>query len=293
MRIASDETGRGLPPAGADVVDAAGPDTLAAVDAARLPRPVSTQRAAGVGLVWTLVRTDFKARYHGTLGGFVWALLKPLAMFAVLMGVFSFVFPDPSYKINLIVGLFLWDFFADGTKVGLTSLQARAFLLTKARCPTWILVVTSISNAVITLAVFYLIITGFLVAVGRAPTIAALGLFLLYGAALIAMVVGFSLAASVLFLRYRDLNQVWDMTTQAGFFLAPIIYPLGVVPERLHFYLYLWPPTTIIEFSRSVLVKGVVPTATAHAYLAIDVTVIMLAGLAIFRWLAPRAAEYV
>jgi hypothetical protein len=36
-----------------------------------------------------------------------------------------------------------------------------------------------------------------------------------------------------------------------------------------------------------------VPTATAHAYLAIDVTVIMLAGLAIFRWLAPRAAEYV
>ena len=47
------------------------------------------------------------------------------------------------------------------------------------------------------------------------------------------------------------------MVMQAGFFLAPIIYPLGVIPERFHFYLYLWPPTPIIEFSRAVLVAGV------------------------------------
>ena len=38
-----------------------------------------------LGLVWTLVRTDFKVRYHGSLGGFVWALAKPLAMFVLLM----------------------------------------------------------------------------------------------------------------------------------------------------------------------------------------------------------------
>src|SRR5262245_53189311 len=175
--------------------------------------------ASRMGLIWTLVRTDFKARYHGTLGGFVWALLKPLAMFAVLMGVFSFLFKEPTYKLNLIVGLFLWDFFAEGTKTGLTSLHARAFLLTKARCPTWILVVTSISNAVITLAVFYLIIIGFLIVVGQPPSMQAVALFVVYGAALVAIVIGFSLGASVLFLRYRDLNQVWDVVAQAGFFL--------------------------------------------------------------------------
>ena len=43
-------------------------------------------------LLWTFVRTDFKSRYHGTVGGFVWALLKPFAMFVVLLSVFSFVF---------------------------------------------------------------------------------------------------------------------------------------------------------------------------------------------------------
>ena len=113
--------------------------------------PVSGNRSAAAsrGLVWTLVRTDFKARYHGTLGGFVWALLKPLTMFLVLMAVFSFVFAaDPDYQLNLIVGLFLWDFFAEGTKAGLTSLHARVTCSRKARFPSWILVVTSISNAV-------------------------------------------------------------------------------------------------------------------------------------------------
>src|SRR5262245_35244478 len=72
------------------------------------------------GLVWTLVRTDFKARYHGSMAGFAWALLKPLTMFGVLMGVFSFLFAsNPNYKLDLIVGLFLWDFFAEATKTGL------------------------------------------------------------------------------------------------------------------------------------------------------------------------------
>ena len=45
-------------------------------------------RAQYSGLVWTLIRTDFKTRYHGTVGGFVWALLKPFTMFLVLMAVF-------------------------------------------------------------------------------------------------------------------------------------------------------------------------------------------------------------
>ena len=246
------------------------------------------------GLIWTLVRTDFKARYHGTMGGFVWALLKPMSMFIVLMGVFSFLFAsNPKYKLNLIVGLFLWDFFSEGTKSGLTSLHARGYLLTKARVPAWILVVTSISNAVITLAVFAIVIVLFLAGAGHAPSLSALAAFGAYCAALTTIVVGFSLAGSVMFLRFRDLNQVWEVVLQAGFFLAPIIYPLDILPERFHFYLYIWPPTPVIEFSRAVLVAGTMPTLRGHAYLAIDAGVCLLIGVLIFRRLSPRAAEYV
>src|SRR5689334_8358863 len=98
------------------------------VDCVAAARPTRGAATAHGGLVWTLVRTEFKARYHGTVGGFVWALLKPLSMFVVLMSVFSFLFAtNPKYKLDLIVGLFLWDFFAEGTKTGLMSLQARGY----------------------------------------------------------------------------------------------------------------------------------------------------------------------
>src|SRR3990172_8854433 len=153
------------------------PDLESMEAVADAARPVGAGRSAFLhaGLIWTLVRTDFKARYHGTLGGFVWALLKPLSMFVVLMGVFSFLFAsNPAYKLNLIVGLFLWDFFAEGTKSGLMSLHARGFLLSKARVPSWILVVTAISNALITLAVFSLVIVVFLAGAGHPPTAPAL-----------------------------------------------------------------------------------------------------------------------
>jgi lipopolysaccharide transport system permease protein len=246
------------------------------------------------GLVWTLVRTDFKTRYHGTAGGFVWALLKPMSMFVVLMGVFSFLFAtNPTYKLDLIVGLFLWDFFAEGTRSGLISLQSKSFLLAKTRVPPWILVVTSIANATITLTVFLVVIAVFLAVTGHPPSVEGFAVFAMYCVALLAMVVGFALASSALFLRYRDLNQFWDLMLQAGFFLAPIIYPLGILPERFHFYLYLWPPTPVIEFSRAVLVAGSVPTMRGHVYLAIDALACLLIGVIIFRRLSPRAAEFV
>ena len=105
------------------------------------------------------------------------------------------------------------------------------------------------------------------------------------------MATGLSLAASVLFLRYRDLNQVWEVVTQASFFVAPIIYPLDVLPERLHAYLYLWPPTPVILFSRSVLVDGVVPSGLAHLLLTVETAAILLIGAAVYRRRAPRVAE--
>ena len=72
-------------------------DTLAPTGGAR-----EHERIRFAGLLWTLVRTDFKARYHGTLSGFVWALLKPAAMFVVLRPCFSLVFrSDPTYKLDL------------------------------------------------------------------------------------------------------------------------------------------------------------------------------------------------
>lgn len=255
-------------------------------------RPASAFHSAD--LVWTLVRTDFKTRYHGTYAGFLWALLRPLALVLVLMGVFSFAFGNRgSYPTYLVTGLLLYDFFTDATKAGLASLVSKSFLLNKTVAPSWILVVTSISNALITVMTVWAVFLAVITAAGHGPSLAALGLMLLYGIHYVLMVVGISLGLSVLFVVYRDLNEIWDVVTHAGFFIAPIIYPLDIMPERLHFWLYLWPPTPIIQFTREVLVNGTVPSLRAHLLLSAETAVVFLVGLLVFRRYRPRIAEYV
>jgi homopolymeric O-antigen transport system permease protein len=241
--------------------------------------------------IWTLVRTDFKARYHGEVSGFVWALLKPLVMFVALYAVFSFLFRDQKYLFNLMVGLLVWNFFSESTSVGLESLLRKGFLITKARFPRPIVVVASISNALITLSVFCVAIL-VTVSISRgAPGPLRMLLFLAYLGQLILIVVGFSLGASVLFLKYRDLNQVWDVVLQAGFFIAPVIWPIETLPERYHFVLYLWPVTPVVQFSREVLIAGTIPTLKAHLLLLAVTATVFVTGVLLFRRHVPSAVE--
>jgi ABC-type polysaccharide/polyol phosphate export permease len=245
------------------------------------------------GMTWTLIRTDFKVRYHGSIGGFVWALLKPVSMFVVLLGVFSLIFTptDPNYRPKLILGLFLWEFFSEGTKVGLLSLYSKGYLLTKTRFPRSIIVITSGVNAIIALAVFTLAMLLHMAVWGRLPSPQRLLLFATFVIDLWIMVVGFSLATSVLYLRYRDLNHLWDAITQAGFFLAPIVYPIEVLPAWARPYLYLWPPTPVVEYSRQVLIDGQIPGIDASLSLMAMALSVLGVGVLLFRRYAPRAAE--
>jgi lipopolysaccharide transport system permease protein len=241
--------------------------------------------------IWTLIRTDFKARYHGAVGGFVWALAKPIVMFVVLHYVFSFLFKDNTYRYNLLSGILLWSFFAEGTASGLESLYRKGFLLTKANFPRWIVVFTSIVNALLTLLVYSAAIVVVLSIARGVPSPLCLALFVLYLVLFFTIVFGFSLGASVLFLKYRDLNQIWDVMLQAGFFLAPIMYPLSILPERYHVWLYLWPVTPVIQFSRQVLIDGTPPTLKAHLMLLGIAFAALGGGVLLFRRYAPSAME--
>jgi GT2 family glycosyltransferase/ABC-type polysaccharide/polyol phosphate export permease len=259
-----------------------------------LDRGIARSHANVLGLIWTLIRTDFKTHYHGTVGGFLWVLLKPVCMFGVLLGVFSFIFTstDPYYRSSFILGLFLWEFFAEGTKVGLVSLWTKGYLLTKSRFPRWIVVATSTVNALITLLVFTGALLLYLAWAGRFPRLSHVLLFMVYEIEMWMIVLGFSLATSVVYLRYRDLNHVWDAVSRAGFFVAPILFPIQLLPESLHPYLYLWPPTPVIEFARSALIKGTPPGVGANLLLLVAALAILAAGAVVFQRHAARAAEH-
>jgi len=55
---------------------------------------------------------------------------------------------------------------------------------------------------------------------------------------------------------------------------------------------YLWPPSSVIEFSRSVLIEGVFPSARAHLLLGAAAAASLGMGALIYRRLAPTVPEH-
>lgn len=206
-----------------------------------------------LSIIGSLAAADLKQRYSGSLLGIVWVLLKPLLLFAVLYLVFSRVFAanDPLYALKLLTGFVLWNFFAEASMLAMTSLVNQAFILTRIRIRLWSVIAAAILSSSVNFAANLVILLIFCATFHRFPDAAGLLILLTAaaGVALIAFIVG--LATAPLFVRFRDLNQVWEVVLQAGFFLTPIIYPFELIPQQLKSYAVFNPFAYLIEFARA------------------------------------------
>lgn len=244
-------------------------------------------------LVWVLAKTDFRLRYQGSVLGFCWALLKPLFLFVVLFLVFSHFFAQeiPFYGSQLLLGIVFWNFFSEATSLGLMSMQSKSHLLKNISFPKWIVVISatlqSFFSFLLQLIVFFLFLlfTGIPFSFGGLFYL-SFYIFLLYG-----LVVGFSFFAAPFFLRFRDFNQIWEVLLMGGFYAAPIIYPLSVMPQWLQYWLYLNPMTFLIEHARGVLFLGSVSRWDHHAIYFGAVLCVLFFGIWFFRKYEKRVIE--
>lgn len=183
-------------------------------------------------LLGELVKTDFKLRYQGSVLGYLWAVLRPLLMFAILYIVFAkllnFGHDIPHYPVYLLTGTVLWNFFTECTGLGIQSIVARGDLLRKISFPKYIVVVSATSTALINLAINLVVIIIFALINGVTPSwswlLVPFSILELYSLAL-----GISFLLGAINVKYRDVTSIWDVLTQAMFYAVPIIYPLTMV----------------------------------------------------------------
>lgn len=207
-----------------------------------------------------LVVTDFKLRYKGSVLGYLWTLLRPLALFAVLYVVFvNFLrFGDdiPHYPIYLLLGVVLWNYFVEVTVNGVTSIVGKGDLMRKLSFPRYVVVIAGSVSALINLAINLLVVLVFVFINGVDLTwnIVWLPLVIIE---LFVLSLGMSFLLSALYVRFRDINYVWEVLVQAGFYLTPILYPLTMVEKFSEFaskFLLLNPMAQIIQDARYTLV---------------------------------------
>lgn len=185
-------------------------------------------------LLSELVRTDFKLRYQGSVLGYAWSLLRPLLLFAILYVVFvKFLGVGgdvPHYPVYLLLGIVIWNFFSEMTTQSATSIVGRGDLIRKIKIPRWIIVLSSSLSASINL-LLNLVVVGVFAVINQVELSVLLLLFPFALLQVYIFALGVSFFLSAAYVKYRDINYIWEVILQAGFYLTPILYPLTMIPN--------------------------------------------------------------
>ena len=185
-------------------------------------------------LLGELVKTDFKLRYQGSVLGYLWSLLKPLMLFAIMYTVFvhflRFGEGIPHFAVALLLGIVMWTFFLEATSQGMQAIVARGDLLRKINFPKYILVISGTISALINFLLNLAVVLVFMifdgVDFGWSVLLFPVSILVLYS---FALALAFFLSA--VNVKFRDMGHIWEIILQAVFYATPIIYPLQMVLE--------------------------------------------------------------
>lgn len=245
-------------------------------------------------LVTALVGRQLKARYRGSILGFLWTVLNPL----LLMGVYALVFrvyvriEVPNYALFLLCGLLPWSFFATSLSEGVNSVVSGGTLVTKSLFPAHILpTVTVIANLVNYL--FSLPVLAFFMAFYGVPFHASLLAFPLVVLLQAIFTWGLTLALASINVHFRDVQHILTNVLALWFFLCPIVYSTDHIPESFWWLQTLNPLGVLVDTYHGLFLEGRLPSLEVLGSLAGFALASVAVGLVVFERYRDSFAELV
>lgn len=256
-------------------------------------------------LLRELVRTDFKVRYQNSVLGYVWSLLRPLFMFIVLYIIFvKFLGIGKEiahWPVALFMGLVLWQFFNEITKQGLKAVVGQGGIIRKINFPKYIIIVSSSLSALINL-LLNLVVVAIFVLITKTPISWGYLWIPLYIVELYIFSLGLAFLLGTMYVKVRDINFIWEIITQAGFYGSAVMFPMSRIFNISHSVgqiFLLNPVTQIIQDSRHAMLSHI-PSSFAYMNNAllslvpfVVVVFFLFIGAWYFRKRSPDFAEEV
>ena len=255
-------------------------------------------------LTIAIAKNDFKLRFFGSVLGYVWQLMRPLLLFGVLYIVFTQIVPlgkDLEYfPVALLLGIVLFTFFAEATSAAVSCVVVRENLVRKIHFPRIVIPLAIVLTACFNLLLNLVVVVVFALGSHVPLRWTWLGLLpLLLG--LVVFTVGLSMLLSALYVRYRDVQPIWDVSLQITFYASLILVPYETIREKhevLASGLLANPLAAVLQEARHLVIDpGYVNAADAMGGalrllvpFAIAIGTFLL-GLWTFNREAPRIAE--
>jgi ABC-2 type transport system permease protein len=221
---------------------------------------------------WTLVKlnavAEFKLVYAGSVLGYFWTLARPLAMFGVIYIVFSEFLGVGAGVVNypavLLINLLLFQFFADASGRAVQAMVMNESTLRKMEFPRAVIPSAVVLTAAFSFVLNLIAVATILTITGIEPRTTWLLLPLLWLLLLI-FTTAVCFILSTLFVRFRDVAQIWAVLSISLFYASPVMYPAEIVPEKFNWVLIANPLAPIFELTRKWAVDPSAPTAAEAA----------------------------
>ncbi len=280
-----------------------------------LGRPISGPRALTGDwrrfwhLTFNIAVMQWKLRFYGSALGYVWQLVRPLLLFAVLYVFFTQVAhvgsgKGPSYQYygaQLLASIVLFTFFSESTIGAVRSVVDNEALVRKIQFPRMVIPLSIVLLAFFNLCLNLIVVTIFAVAAGVRPMLTWFEVPLIIGL-LVVLCTGIAMLLASAFVYARDIQPIWDVLTQVIFYASPIIIPIALVQAHLGpglLHLYMLNPLAVImqQFRHAFITHG---TPSAGALLGSQaqvlepvaiVVAIFVIGFWVFNRVAPHVAE--
>jgi ABC-2 type transport system permease protein len=255
-----------------------------------------------VHLTWTLAYLEFRLKFFGSVLGYLWQIGRPLMLFGVYYVVFtqfvSLAEDVKYYAPTLLAGMMIYQFFQDATSSAVPSVLAHENLVRKIHFPRIVIPLSVVVTAVLNLAVNFLAVAVFIAAAG-VPLRWSWLVMIPVLALLLALVTGLSMLLSALFIRYRDVQPIWDVIAIAMFYGTPILYPIERVELEWARELIMYNPLAVVieQMRHSVFDPGAPTAAEAlggYAQLCVPIALtigLFALGFWVFNRAAPEVAE--
>jgi lipopolysaccharide transport system permease protein len=245
-------------------------------------------------LLRVLVGKELHVRYKGSLLGYLWSVLHPLAFTAVFYTVFKFIvrLEVEHYALVLVTALFPWQWFANSVNASPTWFLDNAPLIKKVRFPRWTLVLAGALTDTTHFLFSVPVILAFLLVEGFEPHLGWLLWLPVLTLTQLAVTFGVSLVVASLNLFLRDLERITSLVMLIWFYATPVLYPISMVPERFRPLIADNPAGALILCWRSLFFEGTVPLGSLAVAMVWSAVLVGVGGL-VYRSFQWRFAEVV
>src|SRR6476619_6168890 len=210
------------------------------------------------GLISSLVARELKARYRGSVFGFLWSFINPLLLLLIYSFVFTTVIPNQEagvqpYALFMFCGILPWTWFATSLSDAAGSLIAGGNLIKKVLFPAEVLPIVNVLANMVHFFLGLVILIAFLILYRHSPDAWDLVWFPIAVAVQLVFTCALALLLAALTVHFRDIRDILANVLTLWFFATPILYWIKEAPGFSKTVLDLNPMTHVVVSYQEIL----------------------------------------